>query len=249
MNDDLVDFGYQKVARSDKQQRVGAVFASVARRYDLMNDLMSFGIHRLWKRYLIGTTALPPDPQILDLAGGTGDLAALLRPRLGARGRIVLGDINRPMLEVGRDRLLDSNGADAIQPLQLNAEALPFAERSFDLVTMAFGLRNVTDQPAALREIKRVLKRGGRALVLEFSRVQHDWLGPLYDFHSFAVLPRLGAAVAGDAASYRYLAESIRRHPDQQTLAAMMRSAGLERVEVRNLSGGIVAIHSGYRFD
>ncbi|MBS0457642.1 MAG: bifunctional demethylmenaquinone methyltransferase/2-methoxy-6-polyprenyl-1,4-benzoquinol methylase UbiE [Proteobacteria bacterium] len=248
-------FGYRDVPVGEKRKLVGEVFTSVARSYDLMNDAMSLGVHRLWKRYFVATSGVRRGDAVLDLAGGTGDIAALLHARVfaettaGARsaGQVVLGDINADMLGVGRDRLIDRGLVGGIEYVQCNAEALPFPARSFDLVTMAFGLRNVTDKPAALREMHRVLKIGGRALVLEFSRVKADWFRPIYDLHSFQVLPRLGRLLAGDAASYQYLAESIRKHPPQEELKAMMEQAGLARCGYRDLSGGIVAIHSGYR--
>ena len=240
-------FGYREVPVRDKQKLVGEVFTSVAGKYDLMNDLMSFGVHRLWKRHFVATSGVRPGDRVLDLAGGTGDIAALLSPRVGGKGEVVVGDINAAMLRTGRDRLLDRGLLTGLRWAQLNAEALPFAERSFDAVTIAFGLRNVTDKQRALEEMRRVLKPGGRALILEFSRVQQEWLRPLYDFHSFRVLPRLGKLIADDEASYRYLAESIRRHPDQATLQSMLEAAGFRNVEVRNLSAGIVAIHRGYR--
>jgi len=232
---------------AEKQKLVGRVFTSVAGKYDLMNDLMSFGMHRLWKRWFAATSGVRAGDAVLDLAGGTGDIAALLLPLVGERGNVVIGDINAAMLHTGRDRLLDHGHVRNLEYAQLNAEALPFPDASFDAVTIAFGLRNVTDKDAALREMYRVLKPGGRALILEFSAVQSEFLKPLYDFHSFKVLPRLGAMIAGDAESYRYLAESIRKHPDQATLKAMMDAAGFARVDVRNLSAGIVAIHRGYR--
>ena len=240
-------FGYRDVPVAEKQKLVGRVFTSVAGKYDLMNDLMSFGVHRLWKRWFAATSGVRAGDAVLDLAGGTGDIAALLLPLVGERGNVVIGDINAAMLHTGRDRLLDHGHVRNLEYAQLNAEALPFPDASFDAVTIAFGLRNVTDKDAALCEMYRVLKPGGRALILEFSAVQSEFLKPLYDFHSFKVLPRLGAMIAGDAESYRYLAESIRKHPDQATLKAMMDAAGFARVDVRNLSAGIVAIHRGYR--
>jgi demethylmenaquinone methyltransferase/2-methoxy-6-polyprenyl-1,4-benzoquinol methylase len=240
------NFGYREVPVAEKQKLVGDVFTSVARSYDRMNDLMSLGVHRLWKRYFVGTSGVKRGDAVLDLAGGTGDIAALLHERVGSGARVVLGDINGDMLVVGRDRLIDRGLVAGIEYVQCNAEALPFPDRGFDLVTIAFGLRNVTDKPAALREMKRVLKIGGRALVLEFSQIKADWLKPIYDFHSFQVLPRLGNLFAKDAQSYRYLAESIRMHPGQDALRTMMEEAGFARCEYRNLSGGIVAIHSGY---
>jgi demethylmenaquinone methyltransferase/2-methoxy-6-polyprenyl-1,4-benzoquinol methylase len=241
-------FGYREVPVADKQQLVGQVFTSVARNYDLMNDLMSFGVHRLWKRHFVAVSGVRAGDRVLDLAGGTGDIAALLKPVVGERGEVIVGDINAAMLEVGRDRLTDRGLVQGLRWTQLNAECLPFADASFDAVTMAFGLRNVTDKQRALAEIRRVLKPGGRALVLEFSRAHGELFGKLYDFHSFQVLPRLGRLFAGDADSYRYLAESIRKHPDQQTLKDMMERAGFDHVEVRNLTRGVVAIHKGYRY-
>ncbi|GIX35932.1 MAG: ubiquinone/menaquinone biosynthesis C-methyltransferase UbiE [Lysobacteraceae bacterium] len=242
----LTHFGFREVPVGEKRRLVGRVFSSVAERYDLMNDLMSLGIHRLWKRYFVATSGVRPGDRVLDLAGGTGDIAALLHPRVGARGSVVLGDINASMLRVGRDRLIDRGLVRGLDYVQLDAEALPFPDRGFDLVTIGFGLRNVTDKPRALAEMRRVLRPGGRALVLEFSRVEPAWLRPLYDLHGFQVLPRLGRLIAGDEESYRYLAESIRRHPPQEELKAMMEQAGFERCSFRNLSAGIVAIHSGY---
>jgi demethylmenaquinone methyltransferase/2-methoxy-6-polyprenyl-1,4-benzoquinol methylase len=240
-------FGYREVPVREKQKLVGEVFTSVAGKYDLMNDLMSFGVHRLWKRWFVGTSGVRPGDRVLDLAGGTGDIAALLLPRVGEKGEVVVGDINAAMLRTGRDRLLDRGLHARLRWAQLNAEALPFPDTSFDAVTIAFGLRNVTDKQAALAEMHRVLKPGGRVLILEFSRVRPGWLKPLYDFHSFEVLPRIGKLIADDEASYRYLAESIRKHPDQETLRAMMEAAGFRNAEVRNLSAGIVAVHRGYK--
>src|SRR5579885_1355224 len=240
-------FGYREVPVREKQKLVGAVFTSVAGKYDLMNDLMSFGVHRLWKRFFVATSGVRRGDRVLDLAGGTGDIAALLLPRVGEKGEVVVGDINASMLRTGRDRLLDRGLLARLRWTQLNAESLPFPDDSFDAVTIAFGLRNVTDKQKALAEMQRVLKPGGRALILEFSHLRSELLKPLYDFHSFQVLPRLGKLIAGDEGSYRYLAESIRKHPDQGTLRAMMEAAGLRNVQVRNLSAGIVAIHRGYK--
>jgi demethylmenaquinone methyltransferase/2-methoxy-6-polyprenyl-1,4-benzoquinol methylase len=240
-------FGYRDVPVAEKEKLVGRVFTSVAAKYDLMNDLMSFGVHRIWKRWFAATSGVRADDAVLDLAGGTGDIAALLLPLVGEHGRVVIGDINAAMLRTGRDRMLDRGFVRNLSYAQLNAEALPFPDANFDAVTIAFGLRNVTDKDAALREMHRVLKPGGRVLILEFSAVQSELLKPLYDFHSFKVLPRLGAMIAGDAESYQYLAESIRKHPDQATLKAMMEAAGFVHVDVRNLSAGIVAIHRGYK--
>jgi len=246
--DATTHFGYRDVPVDEKQKLVGRVFTSVAAKYDLMNDLMSLGVHRIWKRWFVETSGVRNGDRVLDLAGGTGDIAALLLARVGSSGSVVLGDINAAMLRAGRDRLLDRGLVRNLEYAQLNAEALPFPDAAFDAVTIAFGLRNVTDKALALREMQRVLKPGGRALVLEFSAVQSEWLKPLYEFHSFQVLPRLGAFIADDAESYQYLAESIRKHPDQATLKSMMEAAGFGQVDVRNLSAGIVAIHRGYKF-
>jgi demethylmenaquinone methyltransferase/2-methoxy-6-polyprenyl-1,4-benzoquinol methylase len=240
-------FGYREVPLAEKQKLVGEVFSSVAGKYDVMNDLMSFGVHRLWKRFFVATSGVRRGDRVLDLAGGTGDIAALLRPRVGDKGEVVVADISAAMLRAGRDRLLDRGLLQGLRFAQVNAEALPFPDESFDAVTIAFGLRNVTDKDQALAEMHRVLKPGGRVLILEFSRVNQSWLAPLYDFHSFQVLPRIGKLVAHDEASYRYLAESIRKHPDQQTLKVMMEAVGFRNVEVRSLSAGIVAVHRGYR--
>lgn len=241
-------FGFRDVPVGEKQKLVGQVFTSVARNYDLMNDLMSFGVHRLWKRHFVAVSGVRRGDRVLDLAGGTGDIAALLKPVVGDNGEIVVGDINAAMLDVGRDRLTNRGLVGGLRWAQLNAEALPFPDNSFDAVTMAFGLRNVTDKDRALADIQRVLKPGGRLLVLEFSRVHNRLFNRLYDFHSFQVLPRLGQLFAHDAGSYQYLAESIRKHPDQATLKAMMERAGFGRVEVRNLTNGVVAIHRAYKF-
>jgi len=247
-NSTTTHFGYRQVPLNEKQKLVGQVFTSVASRYDLMNDLMSLGIHQLWKRYFVATAQLRPDSCVLDLAGGTGDIARLIKPRLGKKGHIVLGDINASMLSTGRERLINSGYVAGFDYVQCNAQTLPFPDHSFDLVTIAFGLRNVTDKQAALTEMQRVLKVGGQARVLEFSHITANWFQPIYDFHSFQVLPRLGKLFArGDADSYRYLAESIRQHPPQDELQSMMTHAGFERCHYTNLSGGIVAIHTGYR--
>ena len=240
-------FGYREVPTAEKQKLVGEVFSSVAGKYDLMNDLMSLGIHRVWKRYFVATAQVKPGDRVLDLAGGTGDIAALLRERVGDAGEIVLGDINAGMLGVGRDRMTDRGNVRGFEYVQCNAERLPFPDASFDLVTIAFGLRNVTDKDAALREMLRVLKVGGQARVLEFSEVQAQWFKPVYDFHSFNILPRLGKLFAQDADSYQYLAESIRQHPPQDELKAMMEAAGFARCDFKNLNAGIVAIHTGYK--
>lgn len=242
MSSDPVDFGYERVSPDEKTRRVRGVFDSVARRYDVMNDLMSGGLHRLWKRYAVGVAAIREGARVLDLAGGTGDLARLFAKAAGPSGRVVLTDINFAMLAEGRDKLLDAGRP--LPVVQCNAEQLPFRDRSFDVVSIAFGLRNVTRKEAALAEMRRVLVPGGAALVLEFSRVAAP-LAPAYDWYSFNVLPRLGALVAGDEASYRYLAESIRMHPDQETLKSMMEQAGFDAVEYHNLTAGVVALHVG----
>ena len=239
------DFGFHKVAEEEKAQRVEGVFDSVASRYDLMNDLMSAGLHRLWKRFMVELSGVRPGDRVLDVAGGTADLTRLFMRRVGAGGAVVLTDINGSMLKIGRDRLLDAGLIDPV--IQCDAERLPFASDRFDCVSVGFGLRNMTHKDVALAEMRRVLKPGGRLLVLEFSRVWKP-LQPLYDAYSFQVLPRLGKLVANDSASYRYLAESIRLHPDQHALKRMMEQAGLERVEYFNLSAGVVALHRGYKF-
>lgn len=247
MNDKTTHFGFRDVPLEDKKKLVGEVFSSVAAKYDVMNDLMSLGVHRLWKRYFTGTSGIKRGDRVLDLAGGTGDIAKLLLDRVGETGEIIIGDINRDMLRVGRDRLTDLGLVNGLSYVQLNAEALPFPDNSFDAITMAFGLRNVTDKLTALKSMHRILKVGGKLLVLEFSEVQADWFKPVYDFHSFKVLPKLGELIAKDSHSYRYLAESIRKHPNQAGLKALLEEAGFEQCAVRNLSGGIVAIHSGYK--
>jgi demethylmenaquinone methyltransferase/2-methoxy-6-polyprenyl-1,4-benzoquinol methylase len=247
MAEKTTHFGFRDVPLADKARHVREVFDSVADNYDLMNDLMSFGIHRLWKRFTIGMAELKPGQCVLDLAGGTGDLTRLMAPRVGREGLVVLSDINAAMLGNGRSQLLDKGIAGNVDFAQANAEQLPFRDNCFDLVTMAFGLRNVTDKQQALNSIYRVLRPGGRLLVLEFSRPVAA-LKPAYDFYSFNILPKLGRLVARDEASYRYLAESIRMHPDQQTLRSMMQQAGFENCDYHNLTGGIVAIHRGYKY-
>ena len=241
-------FGFEEVAWEDKAQRVRGVFDSVAPRYDLMNDLMSGGLHRVWKQFTLSQTHLRPGQRALDVAGGTGDLARGLAAQVGEQGLVVLSDINGAMLAHGRDRLLDVGLTRGIAYAQANAERLPFADSSFDCVTIAFGLRNVTDKAAALASMRRVLRPGGQLMVLEFSQPVAPGLKPLYDAYSFRVLPLLGRVIARDEDSYRYLAESIRKHPDQETLLGMMREAGLEDCRYHNLSGGIVALHRGYRY-
>ena len=241
------DFGFERVPREDKARRVRGVFDSVAERYDLMNDLMSAGTHRLWKRFTLGLANLRAGQQALDVAGGTGDLAAGLAHQVGARGLIVLSDLNAAMLSRGRDRLLDEGFVGNVATVQADAERLPFAADTFDCITIGFGLRNVTDKAAALSSMARVLKPGGQLLVLEFSHPRLPGLQRLYDAYSFHVLPWLGRVVAHDAASYRYLAESIRVHPDQERLLQMLKDTGLEGCRYHNLSGGIVAVHRGYK--
>ena len=242
-------FGFETVDESDKAKRVRGVFSSVASKYDVMNDLMSGGLHRLWKKFAIEVAAPRKGERVLDVAGGTADLSSAFAKRVGAfdktGGQVWLTDINNAMLSVGRDRLLDEG---VITPTaQCDAEKLPFPDNHFDIVTVAFGLRNMTHKDKALTEMRRVLRPGGRLLVLEFSKVAKP-LQPIYDVYSFKVLPWLGEKIAGDAASYKYLAESIRMHPDQATLKTMMEQAGLERVEVFNLTAGVVALHRGYKF-
>jgi demethylmenaquinone methyltransferase/2-methoxy-6-polyprenyl-1,4-benzoquinol methylase len=241
------DFGFERVPREDKARRVRGVFDSVAERYDLMNDLMSAGTHRLWKRFTLALANLRAGQQALDVAGGTGDLAAGLAHQVGARGLIVLSDLNAAMLSRGRDRLLDEGFVGNVATVQADAERLPFAADTFDCITIGFGLRNVTDKAAALSSMARVLKPGGQLLVLEFSHPRLPGLQRLYDAYSFHVLPWLGRVVAHDAASYRYLAESIRVHPDQERLLQMLKDTGLEGCRYHNLSGGIVAVHRGYK--
>jgi demethylmenaquinone methyltransferase/2-methoxy-6-polyprenyl-1,4-benzoquinol methylase len=242
------DFGYERVPWDEKQRRVRGVFDSVAGNYDLMNDLMSGGAHRLWKEFTLSLTGLRPGQRALDVAGGTGDLTTGMARQVGKHGLVVLSDINAAMLGEGRDRLLDDGIVGNVAVSLANAEKLPFRDSSFDCVTIGFGLRNVTDKAAALADMRRVLRPGGQLLVLEFSHPVVPLLKPLYDLYSFRVLPLLGKLVARDEDSYRYLAESIRMHPDQETLLGMLRDAGLEDCRYHNLSGGIVAVHRGYRY-
>lgn len=240
-------FGFKTVPTAEKQAKVAEVFHSVAAKYDLMNDLMSMGIHRLWKRFAITLSGVRRGQHVLDIAGGTGDLAKVFSREVGATGRVVLSDINESMLNVGRDRLLDA-GCSNVDFILANAETLePFADESFDLVTISFGLRNVTDKDAALRSMYRVLKPGGRLLVLEFSKPVFEPLSKIYDLYSFTALPFLGKVITNDAESYRYLAESIRMHPDQRTLKQMMEAAGFQSCDYHNLTGGIVALHRGFK--
>jgi demethylmenaquinone methyltransferase/2-methoxy-6-polyprenyl-1,4-benzoquinol methylase len=246
-SDNTVDFGFEQVAAGDKALRVRSVFESVAGKYDIMNDLMSLGAHRLWKRFTLSLTGLRQGQSALDVAGGTGDLAAGLLRQVGKTGRVVLSDVNPAMLEIGRDRLLDAGHVGNVECLVADAERLPFEDNAFHCVTIGFGLRNVTDKAAALKSMCRVLKPGGQLLVLEFSTPVAPGLKPVYDAYSFNVLPFLGRVIARDADSYRYLAESIRMHPDQETLLQMLRDAGFGQARYHNLSGGIVAVHRGYK--
>lgn len=244
---DTTHFGYQKVNCEEKTERVGEVFHSVARKYDLMNDLMSFGIHRLWKRFTLELSGVRYGHKVLDLAGGTGDLSIKFTRCVGSEGLVVLCDINSSMLEVGRDRILDKGYSSQVEFIQANAERLPFADGYFDCITIGFGLRNVTRMEKALQEMQRVLKPGGRVLILEFSKPRYAWLNKMYDRYSFSVLPRLGRWIARDEHSYRYLAESIRMHPDQNRLKHLMESCGFRRCHYYNLTGGIVAVHRGFK--
>lgn len=245
--DKTTHFGFQQIPINEKASRVAGVFHSVADKYDVMNDVMSFGVHRLWKRQTIDAAGAKRGSRVLDLAGGTGDLAARFARIVGEEGEVVLSDINASMLENGRERLTDMGIGGNVRYVQANAECLPFANNYFDIITIAFGLRNVTDKDAALRSMHRVLKPGGRLLVLEFSKPVAPGLGPIYDQYSFKFLPLMGKLIANDADSYRYLAESIRMHPDQATLKGMMEAAGFERVAYTNMTGGIVALHKGFK--
>ena len=246
MAKDTTHFGYETVPLSEKAGRVRDVFDSVASRYDIMNDLMSGGLHRMWKRFTIEQAGVRRGHNVLDLAGGTGDLARVFARQVGDRGHVVLADINAKMLREGRTHLIDAGVAGNLSIAQLDAEKLPFASTSFDCVTIAFGLRNVTNKEAALASMQRVLKPGGKVLILEFSKPA-EAIKPAYDFYSFKVIPLLGKLVANDESSYQYLAESIRMHPDQDELLSMMEQAGLERCRYHNLAGGVVALHIGYR--
>ncbi|MGQ6474340.1 bifunctional demethylmenaquinone methyltransferase/2-methoxy-6-polyprenyl-1,4-benzoquinol methylase UbiE [Serratia sp. IR-2025] len=245
---ETTDFGFRTVARDEKQAMVADVFHSVAAKYDVMNDLMSFGIHRIWKRFTIDCSGVRRGQRLLDLAGGTGDLAAKFSRMVGEQGQVVLADINDSMLKMGREKLRDRGIVGNINYVQANAEALPFPDNYFDCITISFGLRNVTDKDKALRSMFRVLKPGGRLLVLEFSKPLLAPLSKAYDAYSFHVLPKIGELVVKDPDSYRYLAESIRMHPDQETLKGMMGNAGFENVTYFNLTGGIVALHRGFKF-
>ena len=243
------DFGFEEIPATEKQQRVGAVFTSVAEKYDLMNDVMSLGVHHLWKRFALEMCGLRPGHRVLDLAGGTGDLALKQAALVGESGEVLLADINAAMLQRGRDRIIDAGFVNRVKTVQCNAEILPFADNYFDCISIAFGLRNVTDKGRALASMQRVLKPGGRLCVLEFSRPICEPLEKVYDLYSFKILPRLGELIARDRDSYQYLAESIRRHPDQQALRQiMLEQGGFDEVEVHNLSGGIVALHRAFKY-
>jgi demethylmenaquinone methyltransferase/2-methoxy-6-polyprenyl-1,4-benzoquinol methylase len=244
---DQTHFGYETVAATEKAGRVAEVFHSVAAKYDLMNDLMSGGVHRLWKRFTIQLSGVRPGHKVLDIAGGTGDLTAHFSRIVGDKGLVVLADINESMLKVGRDKLMDLGIANNVRFSQADAQYLPYPDNTFDCITIAFGLRNVTDKDLALRSMLRVLKPGGRLLVLEFSKPSNELLEKAYDFYSFNILPKIGELITNDADSYRYLAESIRMHPDQDTLKNMMRDAGFSRCSYHNMTGGIVALHRGFK--
>ncbi|WP_163934701.1 bifunctional demethylmenaquinone methyltransferase/2-methoxy-6-polyprenyl-1,4-benzoquinol methylase UbiE [Paraferrimonas sp. SM1919] len=245
---DTTHFGFKTVETNDKVDMVADVFHSVAAKYDVMNDFMSFGVHRLWKKHTIDAAAARPGMKVLDLAGGTGDLTAKFANIVGATGKVILADINESMLKVGRAKLQNRGIVGNVQYVQANAEALPFPDNHFDIITIAFGLRNVTDKDAALRSMYRVLKPGGKLLVLEFSKPTSELMNKAYDFYSFNLLPKMGQLVANDAESYQYLAESIRMHPDQETLKAMMDSAGFDQTDYINMTNGIVALHRGYKY-
>ncbi|BCE01954.1 bifunctional demethylmenaquinone methyltransferase/2-methoxy-6-polyprenyl-1,4-benzoquinol methylase UbiE [Marinicellulosiphila megalodicopiae] len=240
-------FGFKSVDVEEKQGKVAEVFHSVAAKYDIMNDVMSFGVHRLWKRFTIELSGVRPGQTVLDIAGGTGDLAYQFSKKVGPTGKVVLADINDSMLKVGRDKLTDRGVINNMEFVQANAQYLPFEDNTFDLITIAFGLRNVTDKDMALESMLRVLKPGGRLLVLEFSKTNNPVLSKIYDTYSFSILPKMGKLIANDSESYQYLAESIRMHPDQETLKAMMQNAGFERCTYHNMTSGIVALHKGYK--
>lgn len=247
--DSTTDFGYETIPAEEKQGRVAAVFTSVAQKYDLMNDVMSLGVHHLWKRFTLELCGLRPGHKVLDLAGGTGDLALKATRMVGEPGQVILADINASMLEQGRDRVIDKGFVNRVEAVQCNAEILPFADNHFDCITIAFGLRNVTDKARALASMQRVLKPGGRLCVLEFSKPIYAPLEKVYDFYSFKLLPRIGEIIARDRDSYQYLAESIRQHPDQDALKQLiLEQGGFDEVEVHNLSGGIVALHRAFKY-
>ncbi len=245
--DDTTHFGYETVNESEKASKVAGVFHSVASKYDIMNDLMSGGVHRLWKQLTIEASTARAGQKILDIAGGTGDLAAKFSKIVGDEGQVILSDINSSMLNVGRDRLIDRGLTNNLAYVQADAESLPFEDNYFDCITIAFGLRNVTHKELALASMLRILKPGGKLLVLEFSKPRNPLLSKAYDAYSFNILPKVGKLVADDEESYRYLAESIRMHPDQETLKQMMLDAGFNRVDYYNMTGGIVALHKGYK--
>lgn len=248
MTQNTTHFGFKDVPVNEKAKLVRSVFDSVAEKYDIMNDLMSMGIHRIWKRIAVQLSHVRAGEQVLDLAGGTGDMTALYQNKVGPSGRVILSDINAAMLQRGRDRLIDEGIAGNVQYAQIDAEKLPFPDNSFDCVSISFGLRNVTHKEEALKSMYRVLKPGGRVIVLEFSEVQGDLLKKGYDLYSFQILPTLGKLIANDADSYRYLAESIRKHPNQEKLKQMMVDAGFDRCEYFNITQGVVAVHRGYKF-
>ena len=247
MTERTTDFGFEKVPIGEKARRVSSVFSSVAENYDLMNDVMSFGVHRLWKHFVVDLAGVRAGQQVLDLAGGTGDLALKFAAKVGDSGSVTLADLSADMLDVGRRRLLDSGVLKGVCYVQADAESLPFPENSFDLISIAFGLRNVTVKERALESMFRVLRPGGQMLILEFSTLKVPLLDPLYRAYIMKVLPRMGRLIAGDSDSYRYLAESIRMHPSQEKLLEMMKTAGFERCNYYNLSGGIAAVHRGYK--
>lgn len=247
-DENTTHFGYKTVDKNAKEGLVADVFHSVAAKYDVMNDFMSFGVHRLWKRFTIDASGVRPGQKVLDLAGGTGDLSGKFAELVGPTGQVILADINDSMLRVGQEKLRNKGIVGNINYVQANAEALPFADNSFDIITIAFGLRNVTDKDKALRSMYRVLKPGGRLLVLEFSKPEHEILSKAYDVYSFNLLPVMGKLVTNDAESYQYLAESIRMHPPQEKLKEMMEAAGFEEASFTNMTGGIVALHKGFKF-
>lgn len=246
--DDTTHFGFQEIPTKEKVDAVAKVFHSVAGKYDLMNDLMSGGVHRLWKQHTINQAGVRSGNKVLDIAGGTGDLTLKFSRIVGPEGKVILADINDSMLKVGRDKLANKGAVGNVEFAQANAEALPFPDNTFDCITIAFGLRNVTNKDAALASMYRVLKPGGRLLVLEFSKPTSTCLATLYDQYSFRILPFMGKVIANDPDSYRYLAESIRMHPDQETLKGMMGTAGFDRTSYQNLTGGIVALHKGFKY-
>ncbi len=248
MDKDTTHFGFQSVPLREKVKRVAAVFDGVAPSYDVMNDAMSFGMHRLWKKITIDLLKAVPGEQVLDLAAGTGDLSRAIAKQVGATGKVTASDINPNMLEKAREKCLNTGIFNQIEFVVADAQSLPFPDNRFDAITMGFGLRNVTEPALALKEMVRVLKPGGRALVLEFSKPAHAWLQKIYDQYSFKIIPKLGAWIANDEASYQYLVESIRMHPDQETLKALFLSAGFDHADYLNMTGGIVAVHRGYKW-